>query len=82
MVVTLSPMIPQTASRYLWSWSLSRLFPFLFLFFAEYIQHSGILLPFATAFALGWVNFSPAWSLFMRLVAFTAKIETKNELPT
>jgi energy-converting hydrogenase Eha subunit A len=55
MVLTLSQMTPETASRYVWTWSLS--IPLPCLFFAESLRHTPSLVTLATALGVGWFYF-------------------------
>lgn len=61
---TLSWMDAQSASRHLWIWSLT--IPLPCLVFAESLRHADMLLPRATALALGWFYFLLVGSLLVR----------------
>ena len=62
--MTLSWMDAQSASRHLWIWSLS--IPLPCLVFAESLRHADMLLPRATALALGWFYFLLVASVLVR----------------
>ena len=66
MVLTLSLMTPQNASRYVWTWSLS--IPLPFLFFAESLRHTPSLVTLATALGVGWFYFLLSSTLLLRFL--------------
>jgi len=66
MVLTLSQMSPQNASRYLWTWSLS--IPLPCLFFAESLRHTPSLVTLATALGVGWFYFLLSSTLLVRFL--------------
>ena len=66
VVLTLSLMSPQTASRYLWVWSLS--IPIPCLFFAEALRHTPSLVTRATALGVGWFYFLLSSTLLVRFM--------------
>ncbi len=66
MVLTLSQMSPQNASRYLWTWSLS--IPLPCLFFAESLRHTPSLVTLATALGVGWFYFLLSSTLLVRFM--------------
>ena len=66
MVLTLSLMTPQNASRYLWIWSLS--IPLPCLFFAESLRHAPSFVTLATAIGLGWFYFLLSSTLLVRFM--------------
>ena len=66
MVLTLSVMTPQTASRYLWTWSLT--IPLPYLFFAGSLRHSPSLVTVATALGVGWFYFLLSSTLLVRFL--------------
>jgi hypothetical protein len=66
MVLTLSLMTPQNASRYLWIWSLS--IPLPCLLFAESLRHAPSLVTLATAIGVGWFYFLLSSTLLLRFM--------------
>ena len=66
MVLTLSLMTPQNASRCLWTWSLS--IPLPCLFFAESLRHTPSMATLATALGVGWFYFLLSSTLLVRFM--------------
>jgi hypothetical protein len=66
MVLTLSHMTPQNASRYLWTWSLT--IPLPCLFFAESLRHTPSLVTLATALGVSWFYFLLSSTLLVRFM--------------
>lgn len=61
---TLAAIDTQTAGRHLWIWSLT--IPLPCLAFSGALRHAEMLLPRATALALGWFYFLLVGSLLLR----------------